>query len=94
VKFIETASLPMMRGGIELLSARKAIQVIFECKLNKIPVLGIDAFIITSERTQPFLEYSRDTSICAKSCYEDLIQFLRNISNEELVFEIVVGDLP
>ncbi len=84
----------ILRGGILLLKAPDALEFVMRCRDNSIKILGIDAFIIANDKTQPLLEHSIDFSAFLGgskiSVFNEASEFLNERMNSDLYFEIVV----
>ena len=65
-----------------------ALNLIGRCQEASIPVLGIDSFIVTATRTQPFIEHSIDLSY-SKNSYKEAKSFLQTKKDMGFVFEVV-----
>ena len=81
-------SRALIRGNTHYYKYQDAIRLIELCYKNKLPVLGIDSFIVTEKRTQPFMEHSIDLSGC-KDSYEIAKAFLDSKEKYGFVFEVV-----
>jgi hypothetical protein len=84
----------IIRGGIHFYMYSDALELIDICEKNGYPILGIDSFIVTEKKTQPFLEDSIDfsnsenTALFEKS-YESAKEFLKSKRSFGFVFEVV-----
>jgi hypothetical protein len=86
----------IIRGGIMLFSKDNALLFIKACENSKIQILGVDAFYLSEDNTQPSVENSVDFSSSeylrkAENIYSEAINFLTE-KNEMLFFEIVCMD--
>ncbi len=82
------------RGGILLLSSQDSIDFINEASKNKLKILGIDAFRISSKEIQPILDFSNDESHF-KGSQSAFIQFTQELiatADRKIMFEIVISD--
>lgn len=81
------------RGGLLLFQKSIAIEFIEECKKSNIGVLGVDAFILSENSTQPSLDNSIDYSHLQDKIdiYQKVFDFLMSQS-DSLYFEIVCND--
>jgi len=84
------------RSGILLFSKEDALLFIEACKESKIQILGIDAFYLWGDYTQPSLDNSVNFSspeytLKTESIYSDAVVFLEGKS-ENLFFEIVCNE--
>ncbi len=81
------------RYGIYLYSKTVALEFIRECIKQNIPILGIDGFFISENKTQPSMEDSINFSsqVFTVDIYEKAILFINSRSNN-LYFEIVCSD--
>lgn len=76
-----------------------AIELINICQQNNRSILGIDSFIVTETRTQPFMEHSVDFTSSSpaihsmianpEDSYDLAREFLKTKQNYGFVFEIV-----
>lgn len=79
------------RSGIYVFSKGKSLELIAACEREKVDILGIDAFIIIGNTTQPSLENSIDFTALGrnyKGTYEEAKNFLNN-QPDELYFEVI-----
>jgi hypothetical protein len=90
---ISFASKALIKGGIYLYLKHDALQYVFACQKEDIPILGIDAFYITQKSTQPSMEHSIDfsTHLIDKSTFAEATKFLEGMP-DSLYFEIVTAD--
>ena len=84
----------IIRGGIEMYKYDDAITVIELCSRNNIQVLGIDAFSLSNEHTQPVQEHSIDFTSSTyiennRANDEAAHDFIESKKHLDLVFEIV-----
>jgi hypothetical protein len=84
------AQIFIERAGLYLYSRKNAIAFVMACRKEKVRLLGIDGFIITSNSTQPSMNNSIDfsSSFFKGDVYDEAIVFLE-IQPDELFFEIV-----
>lgn len=68
-----------------------AIELVNLCQQYNLPVLGIDSFIITDTKTQPFMEHSIDYSniLESQNSFDLARAFLESKKAYGFVFEIV-----
>ena len=85
-KFIDKAKIS---GITPFFPPNVALLVIEECKVNKIPIYGIDAVKITGTYTEPSMEHSVDYS-SVENIWGDAIQFIKSKEHLNLHFEIVI----
>jgi len=78
----------IIRGNKHLYCFADALSLVEICHQNNIKVLGIDSFLITETKTQPFLEHSVDFS-GIKDTYEVAKEFLEKKKDFGFMFEIV-----
>jgi hypothetical protein len=83
------------RVGTTLYSKDVAIEFLVECRKHEIPVLGIDALLISGDTTQPSMENSIDFTLAPFPPFQEIdnvwdlaIDFLKG-RNEKYYFEIV-----
>lgn len=81
-------SKAIIRGNKHLYCFIDAMSLVEICHQNNIKVLGIDSFLITETKTQPFLEHSIDFSGIEET-YEAAKDFLEKKRDFGFVFEIV-----
>ena len=83
----------IIKAGILLFSADDAITLIGRCQQLGLKILGIDAFKVTANTTQPILKHSIDYSKLNSKIKEDnwsiAKNFLKERKNLGLVFEII-----
>jgi hypothetical protein len=80
------------RGGTLYLKASDALDFIEAARLAKMPVMGVDAFIITETATEPLLEHILDCSIggLPPDTWSPARRFVEERLNLGFMFEIVV----
>ena len=78
------------RAGLYLYSRKNAIAFVTACRKEKVCLLGIDGFSITTNSTQPSMNNSIDFSSSSfkGDVYDKAIAFLE-MQPDELFFEIV-----
>ncbi|ETA81932.1 hypothetical protein [Youngiibacter fragilis] len=81
-------SKAIIRAGIHFYEYEDALELINLCQKASLPILGIDSFIVTETKTQPFLEHSIDLSYSENS-YEQAKDFLKLRKCKGFVFEVV-----
>ena len=85
----------MLRGGVLLLRPNDALDMVQNCRRESVSILGIDAFRISSNSTQPVMEdsvdFSRETRRASfLDVWHEAELFLHNRQNKDLFFEIVL----
>ena len=78
------------RASVDLYKFNDAIMLVELCKEHKVPILGIDAFMIYGDKIQPNLEHSIDLSY-ENDYYHLALQFLNNRKNTDFVYEVTLG---
>lgn len=72
-----------------------AVALIERARQARIPVLGVDAFILSNEATQPMMEHSADFTSRRKDSAVDswtaAAEFLRAYRSTDFYFEVVLG---
>lgn len=81
-------SKAIIRAGIHFYGYGDALELINLCQKVSLPILGIDSFIVTETKTQPFMEHSIDLSLSQNS-YEQAKAFLESKKLKGFVFEVV-----
>lgn len=81
-------SKAIIRGNAHYYAYENAMELVDICQKNRLPILGIDSFIVTKIKTQPFMEHSIDLSDSQNS-YEDAKAFLNLKKELGFVFEVV-----
>lgn len=81
-------SKAIIRGNVHYYAYENAIELVSICQQNSLPILGVDSFIVTQTKTQPFMEHSIDLSDSQNS-YEDAKAFLDLKKELGFVFEVV-----
>ena len=76
------------RCGIDLYCTDDAFTLIKLLQGKAVPVLGLDAFIITEEKTQPSMDNSIDLSY-ETDCYGAASEFLKKRRGLDLLYEVV-----
>ena len=54
------AKKAIIRGGVFLLKWNDAVEFINACQNERIRILGVDAFFLSEDRTQPSMEHGAD----------------------------------
>lgn len=80
----------IVRDGIFLLSAADSISFINVCESDGVPVLGVEAFAVSNEYIQPYLEHSIDLYGDYSNCYNLLRDFISSRSSLGLFFDVGV----
>jgi len=81
-------SKAIIRGNTHYYGYENAIELVNICQHNGLTILGVDSFIVTETKTQPFMEHSIDLSDSQNS-YEDAKAFLNLKKDLGFVFEVV-----
>ena len=76
------------RCGIDLYCTDDAIALVKICRDEAVPVLGLDAFVLTEDKTQPCMDNSIDLSY-ETDCYDIALKFLEERRNLNLLYEVV-----
>jgi hypothetical protein len=85
----------ILRGGILLLPAAIALEMVRKCREKNIQILGIDGFLITPTTTQPSMEQSIDfDDPSSDDNWARAECFLTVRANTDLYFEVVNGRVP
>ena len=80
--------LAAVRGGICLYQTAEALALVEVCRQKGVPVLGVDAFLLGSNTTQPLLEHSIDLS--GSPCSHLLAKrFLEDRKEQGVYYEVV-----
>lgn len=85
-----------IRGGILMLASEAAIDLVRRARAERIPVLGIDAFRLSPEATEPDSGHTLDFSgsSCRTNPWAEAEAFLADRVASDLRFEVVLGDPP
>ncbi|PIH55324.1 colicin E5-related ribonuclease [Paenibacillus sp. LK1] len=82
-----------IRGGLYLYNFSDAIDLITYCKDNNLSILGIDAFIISKDKTQPVSEHSIDYSVSSQNGnWDKAITFLQSKSSLNHMYEVTYSE--
>lgn len=87
-----------MRGGILLLDVANALDMVQIAELRGVAVLGIDAFELSPNATQPIMDESidfsaeREGSPGKRDCWTAAKEFLRDRMETTMFFEIVLNE--
>ena len=81
-------SRALIRANTHYYEYQDAVKLVELCRNEGIPVLGIDSFIVTETRTQPFIEHSIDLSYCGET-HDKAKAFLDQKRDFGFVFEVV-----
>ena len=93
---IEAAFLSkgLVRGGVLLLEARDAIALIEEARKQRIPILGVDAFVVSEQATQPLSAHTLDLSGATGTgpidTWAEAANFIQARADDGFMFEVVV----
>lgn len=79
----------IVRGGILLLPTNRAIEIINRAEKEGLGILGVDAFIIRDDVTQPSQENSIEFKFEGKTNYLEVKDFINSKNDKGLLFEIV-----
>lgn len=80
----------ILRGNLIFFHPNEAILLIKKCEDQNRRILGIDAFRITENTTQPVSEHSIDFSGINDGNWKSSIKFIEERATIGLVFEIVI----
>ncbi|MGE0267466.1 MAG: hypothetical protein AB7S78_03270 [Candidatus Omnitrophota bacterium] len=90
---LEFKEVGTIRGGILFLPLDKAIKIVNRAEQEGIGILGIDAFYLKSDKTQPSMDDSKEFKFEDNTDYDEVRTFLKNKSeNKELWFEVVFDE--
>jgi hypothetical protein len=80
------------RGGLLLFRAPDALAFIAEARAERVPVLGIETFILTEESTQPQMDHILDLSDADKTCdtWSEAQAFVSERASSDYAFEVTV----
>lgn len=67
---------------------KDAISVISFCKVQGIPIHGVEAFMLSGRGIQPSSEHSLWFKDIKMSNWEEVIDFLKRKENEEYLYEL------
>jgi|GEM_PF-1452999 len=82
-----------IRGGLYLYNFSDAIDLITYCRDNNLSILGIDAFIISNDQTQPVSEHSIDYSVSSQNGnWDKAITFLQSKSSLNHMYEVTYSE--
>ena len=81
----------LQRGGLLLFSPQDAIEIVKELEKKSIKILGLDAFQVTINTTQPFMEHGIDLSN-QDFAWKAAIEFLERRKGSGFVFEIITDE--
>ncbi len=81
----------VVRGGIHFFKPEDALDVIRMCQEQNKKILGIDAFIIQENKTQPVLEHSIDysTNGVNQGNWSEATLFIEDRRSYNFMFEII-----
>lgn len=90
----EFAARGVVRGGLLLLQAPAALDMVRRCREEGIKVLGLDAFSLSEHTTQPLMEQSTDLTKSGHSdSWTEAESFLIGRIHSDLYFEVVIETL-
>ena len=84
-------------GGLLLLQAGDALDLVDEAADEGVPVLGVDGMLVSAEATESPLQYVADFSARAAEghgCWTEAEAFIREHGERGLVFAITLGEDP
>jgi pyruvate kinase len=85
------------RGGLLLLTATDALELLEEAADEGVPVLGVDGMRVTAQATESPLEHAADYSARVAEghgCWVEAEAFIRERATQGLAFEVTLGDDP
>ncbi|MBB5366360.1 hypothetical protein [Deinococcus humi] len=85
-------SLGIDRYGLRVFNAKEATIVIYGLKDMGIEIIGVDAFRITPNTTQPIMEHDLDLSFQRGNSWEIAHEYVASKENLGLYFEFVLAD--
>ena len=91
----EFRSRATVRGGIVMYHPRDAMALVMRARERGRPILGIDAFIVSAQGTEPHMEHSTDYSRIEgtdEPSWERALRFLQDRLESPFLFEIVLDD--
>jgi hypothetical protein len=81
--------------GLLILRPDDAIELIRRAQDRRIPVLGVDGFLISPGATYSPIEHTADFSRLVdrgNGCWEDAVAHIQDRRHLDLTFEVVLGD--
>lgn len=84
-------------AGLLLLRAIDAIELVNQAADEGVPIIGVEGFRVTTAGTESPAEHIADYSTLVAQghgCWQDAEKFIRERTDSDLVFEIVLGDDP
>ena len=84
-------------GGLLLLRAPDAIDLVNRAAEEGVPILGVDGLVVTPASTQSPIEHIADYSSAVAlghGCWQDAESFIRERAESGLLFELTLGDDP
>lgn len=81
----------IVKAGTYLFGPQDAIEVVKKCSQIERKILGIDAFVVTDNTVQPFMEHSIDYSVggLQGGNWNEAEQFILERAEMGFVFEVV-----
>jgi len=86
-------------GGVVTFSPSIALEIVNDCKMKQINILGIDGFSITEKGIQPLQEHSMDYTASwsrklleTSDVWELVIGFITERLNLDIFFEIICNE--
>ena len=86
------AEVAKVRGGVFLLRTDDAIRFVQQCRIEAVPVAGIEGFRMHGEKIQPIQEHSIDFEDKLDGTHDMSERFLSERASENLWFEVVTTD--
>ena len=84
-------------GGLLLLRAPDAIDLVNRAAEEGVPILGVDGFVVTPTSTESPVEHIADYSdavALGHGCWQEAESFVQARAETELAFELTLGDDP
>ena len=93
-EYAEHALRPFTAPGILMLDGDRALEFVERARTARVPVLGVNGFILQGERTISPLEHLADYSRAVgtgQGCWDAAAAFIRERRMLDLAFEVVLG---
>ena len=91
----EFSDKALSRGALSLLRPQDALSLVARCREVGLSILGLDAFLVSSQHVQPSMEHSIDFSSeredgLAEDGWDRAEAFIRKHETSQYLFEVVI----
>jgi hypothetical protein len=76
------------RHGIVIFTPDIALEIIDEAERCRVPIIGVDAFVLYLKSIQPVMEHSVDLSSAQDGAWDQARSLIQRYRNSEFLFEL------